>query len=187
MKTKPWSRALSLLAGVLSLALGCGGSPPLTADGAAGPVAPPPPPDSWIWVTVRDGLVRDLDVAVGTNSLGDRPIGGKLRVLAGYGVDYVALDNVGAVTAPWAAAPGDESLVVTLRGASFYPDDPSQPPHPDYAPARALFDALMHGPRTGDGLVATRDSPGGRVHCEVGQGTLYEAGCFITGVKKLGF
>jgi hypothetical protein len=154
-------------------------------DGAFGPH--PDLPKGWALITVKGGLVGDLDAAVGSNSVGDRFVGDKIRVMAGYGIDYVYLDHVGRLSPPWGEPATGQPLIINMTGYLKYEDNPTQPPHPDYAPARALFDALANGPRTGNGQVGTRESPGGRIHCEVGKGTPYEASCYITGVLEASF
>jgi hypothetical protein len=154
-------------------------------DGAYG--QHPDLPKGWALITVKDGFLHDLDAAAGTASVGDRFVGDKIRVMAGYGVDYVYLDHVGRLSAPAGEPATGQQLIINLTGYLKYEDNPTQPPHPDYAPARALFDTLAVGPRTGDTQVGTRASPGGRIHCEVGQGTPYEASCSMTGVLEASF
>jgi hypothetical protein len=135
-------------------------------------------------VEVKGGLHADLDQAIGTNSAGDRSVGDRIRILAGEGsTDYVYLGHVGR----FGQVPGGTGDVIAFVGHSMDSGDPSRPPDPDYAPARALFDALANGPRTGDDQFGTRTSPGGRVTCEVGVGSPYEASCRITGAIETFF
>jgi hypothetical protein len=169
------------------------GGPPADADSGAPDAgggapdaggAPQGLPAGWTEVVVAGGLLADLDAAAGTSSLGDRSIGDHLRVLAGYGVDYVYLDHVGSLMPP-PDMPGQAPSVVTLRGNPRYVDDPQRPP--EDVTARALFQVLVNGPHTGDAQSGSRDSPGGRVHCDVGQGALAAAGCLITGAWEVRF
>jgi hypothetical protein len=138
-------------------------------------------------VEVALGFLSDLDAAIGTNSLGNRAIGTRIRVLGGFVGDDIFLDHIGRVSPPWGQAEKVGSpLVVTISGSSFFPDAPAQAPDPEFTAARLLYDAMAHGPHTGDAQTGTRDSPGGRIHCEV-KAAEHEAACYFTDVLSARF
>jgi hypothetical protein len=144
---------------------------------------------SNVSVTVDRGLREDLSAAMGILVRGSVTFAGTVGVVGGYGVDYVDL-KVGSVMTPWGVdrAPG-LPFIVSFGGARVFGDDPGHSPHPEYAPARALYDAMTQVPTTtehwftGDSF-PTRTSPGGRVKCHLtlgGDG----AACYFTGVQGL--
>jgi hypothetical protein len=151
------------------------------ADAAAGPSTPFHPSTL---VHVKLGLLFDLDRAAGSNGRGSRRIGDKILVNFGYLDDFVYLDHVGRVVRPWDPAKMGPDMVLVVSGYGHF-GVPDMPPDAGYMAARALFDLLQNGPRSGDEVTGVRESPEGRVHCEVGTGTPDEATCYITGATAV--
>jgi hypothetical protein len=143
------------------------------------------PPKPYVDVTVDLGVRADLQQALGRYIFGFIGFADKVFVTAGYGVDYVYL-KAGSLTPvlPGEANPGQgASFNVTFGGFRAYPGEPKQPPHPEFAPARVLFDAMTRVPETITAEYRVRESPGGRVLCR--EHIVYDAVyCRITGVQR---
>jgi hypothetical protein len=135
-------------------------------------------------VSVDLGLRNELLVSMGLWSVKDITIADAIHVAGGYGVDLVYM-KVGSIIPPWNLRPAPGlPFIVSFGGARVFTDDPTLPPHPEYAPARALYDAMTNVPQTFEDGKPTRVSPGGRVKCQL-QVTFEGAGCFFTGVQRM--
>lgn len=142
------------------------------------------PPQPYLTVTVDLGVRADLQQALGRYIFGFIGFADKVFVTAGYGVDYVylkagSLTPVRTDTLPSKVTAFD----VTFGGYRTYPEEPRQPPHPEFAPARVLFDAMTKVPETTTSEYRIRESPGGRVLCRAH--LVHDAVfCRITGVQS---
>lgn len=182
------TRRLILGGAAFLLALGCDARPPVTPEpscelGDSAPIGPNPFAGPGVMVNVTQGLRADLEAATGQSpvsfSFGDR-----VEIQPGYGVDLVFMRTANIGPAPGAdfQLDGAAAFVVFFGGHGKLVTDPERPPHPEYAAARALFDAMTKVPerQTDEGRV--RQSPGGRVVCSVP--LKYDgASCQLTGVQ----
>lgn len=142
------------------------------------------PPQPYLTVTVDLGVRADLQLALGRYIFGFIGFADKVFVTAGYGVDYLYLKAGSLTPVLTDTIPSKVTAFdVTFGGFRTYPEEPRQPPHPEFAPARVLFDAMTKVPETTTSDYRVRESPGGRVLCRAH--LVYDAVfCRITGVQR---
>jgi hypothetical protein len=181
-------KRLTLGGAVFLLALGCDAREPVSAapscePGDSGSIGANPFDGHGVMVNVAQGLRADLEAATG-QSLVSYNFDDKVEVQPGYGVDLVFMRTANIGPAPGAdfQPNGAAAFVVFFGGPGKLASDPDRAPHPEYAAARALFDAMTKVPERQAAEGRVRQSPGGRVACSLPQG--YDgANCQLTGVQ----
>jgi hypothetical protein len=151
-------------------------------DGVVG--SPPITNERVLIATVTVGLLDDIEMALGRELLGSVGFAQAIDVYAGFGVDYVYM-KVGGIDSPRGdtMTPGVvPALVLSFGGPRTYDGMPAQLPHPEFAPARTLFDAMVNVPETTTSEGRVRESPGKRVRCRVPN--LDAAYCTFTGFQR---
>jgi len=204
-------KPLALVISLLSLSACAGGAPLATGDdvgpascSAATPTAPRAAPDAavaeasgssvgaapvrpGIGLWMADGFVRDMRAAglPGRDSYGDDfEIGDVFEGFVSYGMDIVALNQSGSLASSFDHAPvgGPTSLIVD--------GDPEAVGRPITSFTGNLltnfvYDGMTKVVETASGDTTIRESPGGRVHCELaGHRTL---ACAFRGVVRADF
>src|SRR5450432_3944369 len=160
------------------LTLGCLGGAPLSVGDDVEPAACPPGPipdagstpissSASLWMS--DGFVRDMRAAgiAGTGSYNsDFQVADAFSGYVGYGMDVVALHQSGTLASTFDLAPvgGPTSLII---GAWHSGADSPIVPRTGYWLARLVYDGMTKAVETTKGDVTIRESPGGRVHCEL--------------------
>lgn len=164
------------------------------SDGGAGPSDGPLPdgittqwelPASGMVVAVALGLRADIEAALGFRPGSDFGIGDKVIVAAGYGEDLVFMKG-GSIGPPSGTdvKPGViYPMVLSFGGFRTYAENPNLQAHPEFASARALFDAMTNVSETSTEDGRTRESPGGRARCSVPP-NLDAAFCTFTGFRS---
>lgn len=184
MKTK----RLTLGVAAMLFALGCDAREPVAAVPSCGPgdsgvLSPNPFDGHGVMVNVTQGLLADLEAATG-QLLVSYNFDDKVEVQPGYGVDLVFMRtaSIGPAAGADLQPNGAAAFVIFFGGHGKLATDPDRGPHPEYAAARALFDAMIKVPERQATEARVRQSPGGRVVCSVP--LEYEgASCQLTGVQ----
>ncbi len=204
-------KPLAIVVSLLSLSACAGGAPLAPGDDvepascpAATPTAPRAAPDAavaeasgssvgaaparpGIGLWMADGFVRDMRAAglPGRDSYGDDfEIGDAFEGFVSYGMDIVTLNESGSLASAFDHAPvgGPTSLIVD--------GDPEAVGRPITSftgnmLTNFVYDGMTKVVETTSGDTTIRESPGGRVHCELaGHRTL---ACAFRGVVRADF
>lgn len=142
-------------------------------------------PHPTLNVSLSFGLLADLRASTGLALYPTVHIADVVHVTQGYVGDIVYLKYgrlgppPGIVLQPGVNYP----FVVSFGGARVYSEDPKLPPHPESVPAFALFDAMTKVPETSGADGRVRQSPNGRIRCNVPR-EFDGAFCVFTGVMN---
>jgi len=178
------------------LTLGCldGGPLPVGDDVEPAACRPGSLPDAGstpisrsISLWMSDGFVRDMRAA-GIEGRGDYnsdfQVADAFSGYVGYGMDVVALHQRGTLASTFDLAPvgGPTSLVI----GDWQDADSPIVPRTGYWLARLVYDGMTKAVETTTGDVTIRESPGGRVHCELSQKG-HRLNCAFRGVIRADF
>jgi hypothetical protein len=195
MMDTPMKAVALVLLGTLSV--GCEGGldgaapldPPAQAAAAcASPTpapdpSPPPPARTGIWM--KDGFIRDaIEAGLGAIPGGLSTSGGAITAYTGYGWEGLTIRRPISLAGSFDLIPAGvaDSVVFGDRRESSEP--PEGDPRFPYWLARSVFSGMTKFTETTKDGMTIRESPGGRIHCELSSdGT--RANCALREVLKV--